>query len=116
MDTIKLQTLKEIYPRIGSVAVAFSRRRFDYSARGSHDTLGDKAVAVTARSRSFRKSGELNAAQAFTSSAVSVICSTIGELSIPGFSIKPPDRCYLSKTELFTQIRAGSQGKRTKKM
>jgi uncharacterized protein len=66
--------------------------------------LGDKAIAVTARSCSFPKR-ELEEAKAFCEKEgiKHFICNS-EELEIEGFSQNPPNRCYLCKRELFEKI------------
>ena len=47
----KLQALKDYLQELGSVAVAFSRGvDSTFLLKVAHDTLGDKAIAVTAKS------------------------------------------------------------------
>jgi uncharacterized protein len=88
-----------------SVAVAFSggvdSTLLLYAAR---EALGDKAIAVTARSCSFPER-ELAEATAFCAKyGVRHFVADSEELDIEGFSANPPNRCYLCKTELFEKI------------
>jgi uncharacterized protein len=62
----KYNDLKEYIKSLGSVAVAFSSGvDSTFLLKVAHDVLGDKAIAVTARSCSFPER-ELKAAIAFT--------------------------------------------------
>ena len=74
--------------------------------RVAHEELGDRVIAVTARSHTFPQR-ELEEARTF--------CRTEGvrheivdseELDIPGFAENPPDRCYHCKKELFGKLLA----------
>ncbi|GHU63953.1 adenine nucleotide alpha hydrolase [Clostridia bacterium] len=101
----KQNRLKAYLQELGSVAVAFSSGvDSTYLLKIAHDTLGDKAIAVTARSCSFPKR-ELEEAIAFCEKEkiTHVICDS-EELDIEGFSHNPVNRCYLCKNELFTKI------------
>ena len=70
----------------------------------AHTVLGDKAIAVTARSCSFPER-ELKEAQAFCEKEkIEHIIIDSEELSIDGFRQNPKNRCYLCKHELFSKI------------
>ena len=103
----KLERLRERLRVIGSAVVAFSSGvDSTFLLHVAHEELGDRLVAVTARSHTFPKR-ELDEATAF--------CRAEGlrheimdseELDIPGFAENPPDRCYHCKRELFSKLLA----------
>ena len=103
----KLERLRERLRVIGSAAVAFSSGvDSTFLLRVAHEELGERVVAVTARSHSFPKR-ELDEATAFCR-AEGVRHEVIDseELDIPGFAENPPDRCYHCKKELFGRLLA----------
>ncbi|MCH5324254.1 MAG: ATP-dependent sacrificial sulfur transferase LarE [Eubacterium sp.] len=108
----KKQRLEEYLKGLGSVAVAFSSGvDSTFLLKVAHDVLGDKAIAVTARSCSFPQR-ELNEAKAFCAAeGIEQVIVESEELSIDGFAQNPKNRCYLCKHELFTKIKGIAQSK-----
>jgi uncharacterized protein len=105
MSENKLEQLRNYIKELESVAIAFSSGvDSTFLLKVAHDVLGDKAIAVTARSCSFPKR-ELEEAKAFCQKEGirHFICDS-EELEIEGFSQNPPNRCYLCKRELFEKI------------
>ncbi len=102
----KLKHLETKLSELDSLAVAFSSgvdSTFLLSA--AHRVLGDRVLAVTAKSCSFPQR-ELREAVAFCEKeGIEQVIVESEELNIEGFRHNPKNRCYLCKKELFTKIR-----------
>lgn len=101
----KLKVLQDHLKELGSVAVAFySGVDSTFLLKVAKDVLGDKAIAVTARSCSFPQR-EQDEAEAFCKKeGIRQIVVESEELDIPGFRDNPKNRCYLCKKELFEKM------------
>jgi TIGR00268 family protein len=112
MDSLnnKLNTLKQYIGSLGSAAVAFSSGvDSTFLLKVAHEVLGDRVVAVTARSCSFPER-ELNEAIEFTKkNGIGHLIVDSEELEIEGFTQNPLNRCYLCKHELFSKMKKVAQ-------
>ena len=101
----KYDELKKMLKDFGSAAVAFSSGvDSTFLLYAAKEALGDKVIAISAKSCSFPER-ELNEAKAFCEAHK--ICHIIfesEELEIEGFSENPVNRCYICKHELFEKI------------
>lgn len=103
----KYTILRDYLKKLKSVAVAFSAGvDSTFLLKTAHDVLGDKVIAVTARSCSFPER-EIGETEAFCrQEGIKHFIVESEELEIEGFSKNPKNRCYLCKHELFEKIRS----------
>lgn len=101
----KLENLKAYLRSLGSVAVAYSSGvDSTFLLKVAHDVLGEKAIAITASSRSFPERETNEAAEFCRANGIKQIVIESEELNIPEFRHNAVDRCYHCKKELFTKI------------
>ena len=102
----KYDHLKSIIIQAGSAAVAFSGGvDSTFLLKVCSDLLGDRALAVTARSETFPRRELEEAKDLARQIGGKHIIIDSEELAVPGFSDNPPHRCYLCKTELFSKVK-----------
>lgn len=113
MAAVKLERLKEMIDECGKAVVAFSGGvDSTFLLSVAHEVLGDEVLAVTVVS-SFMPAHEKKEAHEIANliGAEHRIVE-VDEKDIEGFTANPPDRCYICKTFLFSQVLAiaGAEG------
>lgn len=101
----KLVDLQNLISSMESIAVAFSGGvDSTFLLKLAQEVLGDRVVAVTARSSTFPAREYREAVDFVNNAGIKHFIIETEELDIEGFADNPPNRCYLCKRELFQQI------------
>ncbi|MHB8124441.1 MAG: ATP-dependent sacrificial sulfur transferase LarE [Desulfitobacteriaceae bacterium] len=101
----KFTALKIRIEKLGSLAIGFSGGvDSTFLLKVAHDILGDKALAVIAKSSTYPEREFRQAEDFVNKMGIKHVILVSEELDIEGFSANPVNRCYFCKKELFTKV------------
>ncbi|MDI6786223.1 MAG: ATP-dependent sacrificial sulfur transferase LarE [bacterium] len=101
----KLIKLKKIILDMKSTLIAYSGGvDSTLLLKVVHDLLGDLVVAITAKSYIQSDSEIKSAIKIASEIGVKHITINVNQLTIPGFSNNPKNRCYICKKDLFSRL------------
>lgn len=101
----KVQHLKNILTELGSVVVAYSGGTDStLLLKVAHDTLGEKAIAVTAVSASLAAADQAEAEDIAGKIGIKHILLETEEIANPEYLANTPHRCFFCKTETYNKL------------
>lgn len=102
----KFDILKNNLKNLGGAALAYSGGvDSTFLLKAAFDVLGDRLVAVTARSSTYPEREFKEATKYIESLGAKHVVIISEELEIEGFSKNPTNRCYYCKKELFSKVK-----------
>jgi len=103
----KLERARDLARGLGSAAVAVSGGVDSALAlRLVHEALGERCVAVTARSPSFAADEVAEVERLVAHLGVRHLFVDSEEVTLKGYRQNPENRCFICKTEVYAKIRA----------
>ena len=102
----KYEILKKTLTSYQSVAVAYSGGvDSTFLLYTAHKTLGEKAIAITAKSCLIPETEMKESVSFCKKFGIRQMVIEPDILAAPGFADNPPDRCYICKKHLFSQMK-----------
>lgn len=107
----KIDRLKDILSKMQGAVVAYSGGvDSTFLLKVAHDVMGDKVLAVVARSATYQKREYEDAVRLAGEIGVPLKVIDTDELDNPRFSDNSPERCYYCKEELFNKLKKMGDG------
>lgn len=107
----KFERLKDDISNLKRAAVAFSGGvDSTFLLKVAHDVLGERCVAVTAKSILFPEREHDEAREFCEKEGIAQYIIEQDALSVEGFAENPLNRCYICKSALFKKMRALADG------
>ena len=102
----KLDSLEEYLKKLGSLAVGFSGGAdSSFLLAAAKETLGDRVIAVTGSDASVPEREVKEAAAFCNERGIRHIICRMDPLKEEGYRNNGPDRCYLCKRGIFTEVK-----------